>query len=449
MWAREAPMRMFQPLSVKRVRFENRILRSALGGKLCYYDGTVSEAWSNFERRFARHGIGGIVSTTMAVDGRRASPLEYPRISHDRYVRPLRDGIAKIKAGGPCVYILQIGDPGYHTQTSLFPEKADGRTSSRVFDFFYGYRTLAAAMSLEEIAHSIGEHARAARRAREAGADGVEIAAAKGYLIHQFLNPGINRREDDYGGSAEKRFRFLREIVQAARAAVGEDFLVGVRLSAVDHNHLPVNLRLPPSSYFRGNTLAQTLEYARALEGLGVDYLHVTQGFGFINPKENPGQYPLGQVRIYANHTRHLSVKAALRATLLNTVPGFVLRPLLGFGWRPPTGESADLAGAFKKVLDIPVIANGGFQERDLIERTLESGNSDMVSMARPLLANPDLLATFRAGKNAPDRPCTRCNRCVVLTAVQPVGCYEPKRFHDTAEMEREVLRWSADPEET
>jgi 2,4-dienoyl-CoA reductase-like NADH-dependent reductase (Old Yellow Enzyme family) len=443
----EAQLRMFEPFTLKGVRFENRILRSAMGGKMCYYDGTVNNAWVNFERRFAQHDVGGIISTTMAVDSARSSPLEYPRISAERYVGPLRDGIKRIKDGTRCVYILQVGDPGYHTQTSLFSEKADGRTSSPVFDGLYGYRTFGTAMTEREIAHSIEQHVDGARRAREAGADGVEIAASKGYLIHQFLNPGINRRTDDYGGSPEGRFRFLREVVQGARAALGRDYLLGVRLSAIDHNYLPVNLRFPLRSYFRGNKLAQTLAYAQELEKLDVDYLHVAQGFGFINPKENPGAYPLDQIRIFANTTRHLSFKAALRAMFLNSFPDFILRPIMGLGWKMPKGENADIAAEFKKVLKIPVIANGGFQERDLIEQTLEAGKCDLVSMARPLLANPDLLASFRAGKNAPDKPCTRCNRCVVLTAVQPVGCYEPLRFADQAEMQRQVLRWSADPE--
>jgi 2,4-dienoyl-CoA reductase (NADPH2) len=443
----EPKLKMFEPFSIKGATFRNRVLRSAMGGKMCYYDGTVNNAWSNFERRFARNGVGGIISTTMAVDSRRSSPLEYPRISEERYLRPLRDGVAKIKAGNHCVYILQIGDPGYHTQSSLLPQKADARTSSPVFDLLYGYQNHGAAMTPGEIGHSVEEHARAARRAREAGADGVEIAAAKGYLIHQFLNPGINRRDDDYGGTPEKRFRMLREVVQAARAAVGDDFVLGVRISAADVNHLPVNLRLPVSSYFRGNTLKETLGYAVELEKLGVDYLHITQGFGFINPKENPGAYPLDQIRIFTNGVRHLSWKASLRATFLNAVPAPILRPLLGIGWRPPTGENADLAAAFKKVVKIPVIANGGFQERDFIEETLASGKSDLVSMARPLLANPNLLEIFRSGKNAPDKPCTHCNRCVILTAVQPVGCYDPTRYHKPDDMEREVLRWSADPD--
>ena len=109
------------------------------------------------------------------------------------------------------------------------------------------------------------------------------------------------------------------------RKIVGDDFLFGIRLSAADHNHLPINLRLPLvfplRDYWFGNTLEQTLIYARELEQLGVDYLHIDSGFGFINPKGNPGDYPFDSLKLFANSTRHLSLKAAFRATLVNLIP--------------------------------------------------------------------------------------------------------------------------------
>ncbi len=446
---RASDLEMWKPFQIKKVSFKNRILRSAMGGKMAYFDGTPNNAWKNFERRFARGGVAGIISTTLSVDPRRIAPLEYPSISHDRFVPAYRAAIREIKEAG-AAYIVQVGDPGYHTQGGLFPQEADGRSSSAIFDLLYGYRTAAAAMSAEEIAHSVTQHADGVRRARDAGADGVEITASKGYLIHQFLNPGINRRDDEYGGPDENRFRFLREIVNASRKAVGDDFMIGVRLSAVDYNYLPINLRFPAfptRRYLLGNGLEQTIPWAKELEAMGVDYLHVTRGYGFINPKENPGDYPLDQIRVFGNAVRHLSAKAWIRAALLNTIPGFLLRPFLGIGWKKQLGENADYAHKFKQALKIPVLVNGGFQSKSLIEDTLKSGKADLVTMARPLLANPDLLALWKAGKEGPDKPCTFCNRCVIFTAVQPVGCYDPSRYKDHEEMERHILAWSGNPE--
>lgn len=181
---------------------------------------------------------------------------------------------------------------------------------------------------------------------------------------------------------------------------------------------------------------------------MGVDYLHTSSGFGFINPKESPADFPVPELRRVFNASRHLSFKAQLRATLANLIPAFLLKLFFGFGWsKNELGANGHHAAEFKKAVRLPIIANGGFQDRRLIEDTLAADRCDLVSMARPLLANPDLLDVFRRA-DAPDRPCTFCNRCSVLTAVVPVGCYEPKRFASQDEMEADILKWAADPEE-
>jgi 2,4-dienoyl-CoA reductase-like NADH-dependent reductase (Old Yellow Enzyme family) len=90
------------------------------------------------------------------------------------------------------------------------------------------------------------------------------------------------------------------------------------------------------------------------------------------------------------------------------------------------------------------VIANGGFQQRSFIEQALASGSCDLVAMARPLLANVDLLEQFRAGRETPERPCTFCNRCAIRTTIGPLGCYEPRRFDSQEEMEAQILEWSS-----
>ena len=80
------------------------------------------------------------------------------------------------------------------------------------------------------------------------------------------------------------------------------------------------------------------------------------------------------------------------------------------------------------------------------IDAALESGKCDLIAMARPLLANPDLLSIFRKGINAPERPCTHCNRCAIATAVLPLGCYDRSRFDSQEAMEAQILWWSGGP---
>ncbi|MUH00667.1 hypothetical protein F7734_53715 [Scytonema sp. UIC 10036] len=438
---------IFEPFTIKNVTLKNRILRSSIGGRTSYYDGTVNSAWKNFEKRFAENDVAGIISATITVDDRRWSPLEYPKISNDKFIKPLREGIQGVQKYG-CKYIIQLGDAGYQTQTSLFSQEADAKSASSVFDLLFGYRNHSIEMSVEEIEQTIHNFAEAARRVRETGCDGLEITASKGYIIHQFLNPVSNRRTDEYGGSVEKRFHFLQKIVKAVRQTVGSDFLFGIRLSAVDYNYLPINLRLPVifpiQHYFIGNGLEENIFYAKELEKLGIDYLHISAGFGFINPKENPGSFPIDELRMFVNSNRHLSLKTNIRAMLLNAIPKPILSLILGRGWKFVPGINAEHAHKFKKAVNIPIVANGGFQQRDLIEATLREQKCDLVSMARPLLANPDLLKVFKKGKNEPEKPCTFCNRCTVRTVNFPLGCYEPLRFSSQDEMEAEILRWSA-----
>ena len=99
-------------------------------------------------------------------------------------------------------------------------------------------------MSVADIERAIADYADAGERVRASGADGLEITATKGYLIHQFLNPAINRRTDEWGGDPDRRFLFLKKTVDAVRARVGADYLVGIRLSAADFNYSPFQLSL-------------------------------------------------------------------------------------------------------------------------------------------------------------------------------------------------------------
>src|SRR5262245_7285470 len=159
-------------------------------------------------------------------------------MSSDEFIKPIQQAIRYVKHGQPDMpYILQIGDPGYHTQTSLFSEEPDAASASKGFDILYGYRDKRADMLEEQIEQTISRFATAAVRARLAGCDRVEVTVSKGYLIHQFLNPRVNHRTDQYGGPLENRFRLLQRIANAVRRAIGADFLFGIRISARDDNN--------------------------------------------------------------------------------------------------------------------------------------------------------------------------------------------------------------------
>jgi 2,4-dienoyl-CoA reductase-like NADH-dependent reductase (Old Yellow Enzyme family) len=430
------------PITIKGVRFKNRVLRSSVGGRSNNYDGTVTDVWKNFERRFAEGGVGGIISTTFHVNQDRLSPPQYPSIAGPKFVPYLRKYIAQIRDPFDCKYIVQIGDPGYTTYSSLFHEEADAKSSSGGFDLAYGYNSRRLGMSKPEIDKAIRDFADAAARVREACADGIEITITKGYLIHQFLNPAINRRNDQWGGDAERRFHFLQRVLEEVRARVGPDYLVGVRLSGEDLMARPLALALVRLPWRRGNDLNQMLDYAQRLKSLGVDYLHVVAGYGFPNPRDVPGRFPFDEVRMFFNSVRHLSWKASVRASVVNLLSPLLRWPL-GAGWKYREGINLELARRFKARVGLPVIANGGFQSRSAMEDAIDHGSCDMISLARSLIANPDLLQQFAAGADTPARPCNFCNKCVGRTGTSPLGCYDVSRFPGRREMFDQIMEWN------
>ncbi|MBV8137650.1 MAG: hypothetical protein JO121_18790 [Deltaproteobacteria bacterium] len=376
---------LFEPFRIKGVQFANRILRSSMGGRTACYDGTVSPAWRHFEKKFAKTGVAGIISATIDIDEKRLSPLEYPKLSDDHFIAPLRAGVKEVQQLG-CRCIIQLGDPGGRTQTSLFSQKADTQATSANFDLMYGYRNRTIPMTTGEVEREVEKFVQAARRVRDIGADGLEITASKGYVIHQFLNPVTNRRRDRYGGSLYKRFQLLGEIVTGVRQIIGRDFLFGIRFPAEDHNYAPINLRLPivfpRRDYWFGNMLDQNLIYAKELERLGTNYLHVDSGFGFSNPKGNPRDYLYDGIRLFANSIRHLNTKATITAIIVNPIPTAIARHTLGYGWKFKPAANADYARAFKQNPSIPVISNGGFQRQDVIENALAARKCDMIARA-------------------------------------------------------------------
>jgi 2,4-dienoyl-CoA reductase-like NADH-dependent reductase (Old Yellow Enzyme family) len=445
--------------AINGVEFPNRLIRSSIGGRTAYYDGSVNDAWETFESAFAKGGVGGIISATLTVDDKRWSPLEYPKISRDAFIEPLRTGIRGIKAHFPDLrYIIQIGDPGYHTQTSLVTQTADSMSASSGFDFLYGYTNVRRELSVAEIQRIIRHFRDAAKRVVDTGCDGLELTASKGYLVHQFLNPGTNGRKDEYGGPLERRARLLQEVVQNIRDVIGSQeecrgkFIFGVRLSARDYNRHPwmavfrLGPGLKPSALSAGNSLEDMLQVGAGLKTLGVDYLHISAGFGFINPHENPGAFPTEEVRMFCDSTRHLSLKARVRAKILSNLP-FADR-VMNLGWARPNAAvkfanivPPNLADArtFKQRVGLPVIVNGGFQLRDHIEDALQ--DCDFVSMARPLLANPDLPQLLYVDKKpAPDKPCSFCNKCAVRTTMFPLGCYDLSRYKDSDAMNDQIV---------
>jgi len=200
------------------------------------------------------------------------------------------------------------------------------------------------ALSVEEISGIIADYAHAADMAKKAGFDGVEVHAANGYLIDQFLKDGSNQRDDRYGGSVENRLRFMLEVVSAVVAVWGAD-RVGIRLSPSNGSN--GTKESDPASVF--------VPAAAALKPFGLAYLHLIEG-----------------------------------------EPGTVMAPWEG---------APLLAARMRNAFDGPLMLNGGLT-RETAERAMSEGRADLVSVGVPVLANPDLVERWKrnAPLNAPDK---------------------------------------------
>jgi 2,4-dienoyl-CoA reductase (NADPH2) len=421
---------IFEPLRFRNLEIENRVLRSSIAGRFDGWDGSGQEARINWEVRFARAGVGAIVSAWCGVDRRGLIVPGYASIERDERIPFWRELGKRVHEHGS-KFILQLAHAGRQRD---FPgiEFRTGLSSTGKSDPLHGFRAERA--TPEQLHEIVRAFAAAARRAREAGLDGVEIHGANGYLFTQFLSSAINDRKDGYGGALENRARLLLETVRAVRAAVGDDFHLQVKISATERaDAFLFWLR-------RGNTIEDSVQVCRWLEEAGADAIHVSAGSTFPHPLNPAGGMPLKEVR--DNYDGMISSGIhAFRNYLLYRTP--LVNRLMQRRWQRPAEsvEGANLADAraIKAAVSIPVLSTGGFQTASVVRQAISSGSCDAVAIARPLVANPDLLGYWRAGHDQPPRPCTYCNKCLFNLLEHPLACYDERRFDSREAMVKEA----------
>jgi len=235
-----------------------------------------------------------------------------------------------------------------------------------------------AALDEAGIEKQIADIVTAAVRAREAGYDGVEVMGSEGYLLNQFLVRHTNRREDDWGGSYENRMRLPVEVVRRVRAAVGPDFILIYRISLID---------LIPD----GSTWDEVLALARAIEAAG--------------------------------------------ASILNTGIGWHEARVPTIATSVPRAAFAHLTGRLRPEVGIPVITSNRINRPEVAEALLAAGAADMVSMARPFLADADFVVKAASGRAAEIAPCIACNQaCLDHTFSGKISSclVNPRAGHET-----------------
>ncbi len=437
---------IFQPLTINGLTLKNRVVRSSLGGRVDYYDGSMSEARIAWDTRFARGGISAIISSNAGIRTDGIAVPGYASIDHDRTIPSWRTLVNEVHKHD-CRYIIQLHFSGRQRDLPR-KEFADvlAMSSTDRPDRLYGLRCRR--MTVTEIQQLVRDYAQAARRAREAGADGIEIVACNGYLLHQFLSSAINDRTDDYNGDLKVRARILLEVLAAVRGAVGRDYFVSMKLSGRDEH----NASSAPFNRTVGNTLEDTKAVSRWLADAGLDAIHLSQGDSFPHPLVPAGRLPVDESRHSMAAMFYEGRRAQTNFFFMQFAP---FRRLFEWTWgrRMPFKRGRTLlpdkvegmnegdAAAIKAASGLPVFCVGGWQTADRMRDALRAGRCDVITIARGLLANPDMVQRFAEGQNAPARPCTYCNRCLVNALLQPLACWEEARFDSREQMFEEAYR--------
>jgi 2,4-dienoyl-CoA reductase (NADPH2) len=408
----------------------NRVFRSSVSGRFDGYEGSGTQTRINWEVRFARAGVGAIISSWCGVDRRGYIVPGYAGIDRDNQVPFWRELARRVHEIGS-KYIVQLAHGGRQRDIGGIEFRA-GLSSTGKRDPLNGFPAEQA--SPEQLAAVVRAFADGAARARDAGLDGIEIHGANGYLFTQFLSSATNERRDEYGGPLENRARLLLDTVRAVRQRVGEDFHVQVKISVTERG----NAFLPWLR--RGNTVDDSTRVCRWLEEAGADAIHVSAGNTFPHPLNPAGGLPLKEV--WKNYDGLISSGSTVfRNYLLYRTP--LVNRIMQWRWERPAGEveGANLADsrAIKQAVSIPVLCTGGFQTASVVRAAIEGGDCDAVTIARPLIANPDLLELWRTGHDRPPRPCSYCNKCLFNLLESPLGCYDERRYGSREEMLAEI----------
>jgi 2,4-dienoyl-CoA reductase-like NADH-dependent reductase (Old Yellow Enzyme family) len=423
---------IFEPLAFRNLVVKNRIFRSNVSGRFDNYDGSGNQARINWETKFARGGVGAIISSFVPVTIRGRIVPNYATIDRDERIpfwRALGDAVHE----HDCRFILQLSHAGRQRDIPGI-EFAQAWSATERDEPLHGFPCVA--MTRDQIAETIAAFAAGARRARAAGLDGVELHAANGYLFTQFLSSAINDRTDDYGGPLRQRARFLLDVVAAIRAEVGNDFHLQVKISAEDYNDALDDDEKP------GNTLDDTIEVCRWLDGAGVDAIHVSSGSYFPHPRNPPGDFPVDELLKTYDQLLSSGSQAFRNYLLFRFEP---TQRIFERRWAEARGDRIEginlpAAKAIKTAVRVPVLCTGGFQTAEIIREAMRQHFCDAVTIARPLIANNDLVQQFAAGMGRPANPCTYCNRCLVNAVENPLGCYDETRFESRDAMIAQIM---------
>jgi 2,4-dienoyl-CoA reductase-like NADH-dependent reductase (Old Yellow Enzyme family) len=350
---------LFDPLTINRMQLRNRLFRSATVENLGD-QGMVTDSLVSLHQELARGEVGLIITGGLfpkkagqIVPGQLGAHADETIPGLKRLVKIVHENGAKVAA--------QLLHSGWLCVSAVTGCEAEAPSATVHPLLGVPVREL----SGEEISELVDLFVEAGRRAVEAGFDAVQLHGAHSHLISSFLSPVTNKREDEWGGSPEKRSAFVRRICRGIKELAGQDYPVFVKLGLCDYHP-------------EGKTLSEGLETARSLEVEGIDALEVSEGFE----------------EVMAHHIREDA-----------TNPYYLQ-------------ECRDA----RKALSLPLILVGGMRKVKDMQAVVDEGIADAVSMSRPFINDPHIVRKFREGVTG-ESECTSCNGCLEQMGMGDFRC--------------------------
>jgi 2,4-dienoyl-CoA reductase-like NADH-dependent reductase (Old Yellow Enzyme family) len=366
---------MFENTEINKMRLSNRFVRSATWEGMAAEDGSCTAKLMGIVSRLAEGGVGLIITShaTVRKDG-QAGPWQLG-IHKDEFISGLREMAREVHKHGSRI-VVQLAHAGFFANAKLSGQIP--MAMSQVEGFAKAPRR---EMNAEDIQGIVASFSRAARRAKEAGCDGVQIHAAHGYLLSQSLSPVFNKRSDVYGGPVENRARFLLEVINGVRDAVGPDF--------------PVLIKMNSQDFLEGGlTLEDSLKISTMLGDGGIDAIELSGGT-FFSGKLSPSRG---------------GIKSEDKEAYFR--------------------EAAKL---FKECLNVPLILVGGNRSFQLAEQLVNEGYADYISMSRPFIREPDLIKRWESG-DLRKAKCLSDNQCFgPAMAGEGIYCVTEKKQKERA----------------
>lgn len=362
---------LFTPLKIGNVTLKNRIVST--GHETALADATgISDALIAYHEARAKGGAGLIVVEVALIDDAAVFVNNPIKVTSDECIPKYRQ-LAQAVQKHDCRLFGQLFHPGRELLDSLDGSAPVSYAPSAVPN--ERFHIMPTPMTSDDIARVIKGFGEGARRLQAAGLDGVELVASHGYLLSQFLNPRINLRNDDYGGDFERRMRLLQEIITSVRAAVGDDFVVGIRISGDERSH-------------DGLTGEEITDVCRALSDDGqLDFYSVVAG------------------------------SSSSLAGSVHIIPPMSMK----------AGYIAPHAGRIRAVVDKPVIATGRINQPQIAETLIRAGQADACGMTRAMICDPELGNKAQAQRAEDIRVCIACNQACAGHFMRgyPISCIQ------------------------